>query len=62
VCSSDLMISKIRNEFLNTILIKIPRNQGKLQLIKHTLQSLTDRTLDDKVFRSVKIVFDVDPM
>lgn len=56
------MISKIRNEFLNAILIKIPRNQGKLQQIKHTLQSLADRTLEDKMFRSVKIVFDVDPM
>ncbi len=56
------MISKIRNEFLNSILIKIPRNQGKLQQIKHTLQTLTDRTVEDKMFRSVKIVFDVDPM
>lgn len=56
------MISKIRNEFLHTVLLKIPRNQGKLHLIKHALQSLTERTLEDKLFRSVKIVFDVDPI
>ena len=56
------MISKIRNEFLNTILLKIPRNQGKLNLIKESLLSLASLASDDKAFRNVKIVFDVDPV
>ena len=56
------MISKIRNEFLNTILLKIPRNQGKLNLIKESLLALTELAGQDKSFRNVKIVFDVDPV
>ncbi len=56
------MISKIRNEFLHTILLKIPRNQGKLIAIKEYLQSLASLSADDKSFRAVKIVFDVDPV
>ena len=55
------MISRVRNEFLMTILVKIPRNQGKLPEIKSTLASLADRLLELKDFRKVKIVFDVDP-
>src|SRR5258708_9582711 len=51
------MVSKIRNEFLNSILLKIPRNQGKLNPIKQFLLSLADQTGQDKLFRSVKIVF-----
>ena len=56
------MISKIRNEFLLTILLKIPRNQGKLNLIKSSLLLLAEGAGEDKIFRNVKIVFDVDPM
>ncbi|MDZ4716200.1 MAG: primosomal protein N' [Cytophagales bacterium] len=56
------MISKIRNEFLHTLLIKIPRNQGKLDLIKHDLLAIAGRLGEDKSFRSVKVVFDVDPV
>ena len=56
------MISKIRNEFLNTALLKIPRNQGKLALIKNSLLLLSEAAGEDKIFRNVKIVFDVDPV
>ncbi len=56
------MISKIRNEFLYTILIKIPRNQGKLTAIKTTLGDIADRLYQDKTFRNVSVVFDVDPV
>ncbi|MBY0434290.1 MAG: primosomal protein N', partial [Cyclobacteriaceae bacterium] len=56
------IISKIRNEFLNTILLKIPRNQGKLSIIKSILAELAETTLTQKEFRNAKIVFDVDPV
>jgi primosomal protein N' (replication factor Y) len=56
------MISKIRNEFLHTVLLKIPRNQGQLQEIKEYLLSLAGYAIDEKSFRNVKIVFDVDPV
>lgn len=56
------IISKIRNEYLQTILLKIPRNQGRLADIKTTLIAISDAMHADKTFRSVKIVFDVDPV
>lgn len=55
------MIGKIRNEFLMTILLKIPRNQGKLQETKDQLLLLTDQLHQLKEFRQVKVLFDVDP-
>ncbi len=55
------MISKIRNEFLMAILVKINRDQGKLHEIKHTLSTIATQLLQVKEYRSTKIVFDVDP-
>ncbi len=55
------MISKIRNEYLMSILLKIPRDMGRLAEIKLQLQTIDDKIHLEKVYRSVKIVFDVDP-
>ncbi len=56
------IVSKIRNEFLMTILIKIARDGGRLSNIKKQLISLVDQQTSVKEFRTAKIVFDVDPM
>lgn len=56
------IIAKIRNEFLNTLLIKIPRDQGQLKAVKDGLVACADKLLEDKVHRGVKVVFDVDPL
>ena len=56
------MVSRVRNEYLMTILVKIPRNQGKLPDIKGTLASLAEKLVEDKTFRKVRVVFDVDPV
>jgi primosomal protein N' (replication factor Y) len=56
------VVGKIRNEFLNTILIKIPRDQGKLGLTKAGLITCAQRLQENKTYRTVKIVFDVDPL
>ena len=55
------MVSKIRNEFLLHILLKIPRDQGHLAEVKKQLTETSAVILHDKVYRSVKVVFDVDP-
>ncbi len=55
------MISKIRNEYLMSILLKIPRDMGKLSEIKLRLQVINDKIHQEKAYRSIKIVFDVDP-
>jgi primosomal protein N' (replication factor Y) len=55
------MISKIRNEFLMSILVKINRDQGKLHEIKHAISNTATVLLQSKEYRNAKIVFDVDP-
>jgi primosomal protein N' (replication factor Y) (superfamily II helicase) len=56
------MISKIRNEFLMTILIKVPRDQGKLGDLKSYLLQVVGPLTQAKEYRNTKIVFDVDPV
>ena len=56
------MVSKIRNEFLLHILLKIPRDQGHLADIKKLLTEIPSSSLQQKEFRNVKVVFDVDPV
>lgn len=55
------MVGRLRNEYLMTVLIKIPRNQGRLAAIKRTLQETADELVAQKEFRKVRVVFDVDP-
>jgi len=55
------MISKIRNEYLMSILLKIPRDIGRLSEIKLQLQAIDDKIHSEKTYRSLKFVFDVDP-
>jgi primosomal protein N' (replication factor Y) len=56
------MIGKIRNEFLYSLLIKVPRNQGRLNELKAELLAGAHHLQADKKFRSVRVVFDVDPV
>src|SRR5258707_7366130 len=56
------MVSKIRNEFLLNILLKIPRDQGHLSEVKEIMGESASKALLDKDYRSVKVVFDVDPV
>jgi len=55
------VIGKIRNEFLMSLLLKIPRQQTPLQPIKEQLLAMATALLTDKNFRRGKIIFDVDP-
>lgn len=56
------MISKIRNEYLMTVLLKIPRGIGHLAEIKAMLLETSHRYQQTKEYRNVKFVFDVDPI
>ncbi len=58
---AEPMISKIRNEFLLTIAIKIARDQGKLSETKTLLQEVAEHFKEKKEYRNVKVIFDVDP-
>lgn len=56
------MISKIRNQYLMSILIKIPRDSGHLMEQKGKIVKQVNRLQKLKEFRSVRVVLDVDPI
>jgi primosomal protein N' (replication factor Y) (superfamily II helicase) len=56
------MISKIRNQYLMTILIKMFRGKGDLTANKAMIQEYVDEIQKEKVFRNSRIVIDVDPV
>jgi primosomal protein N' (replication factor Y) len=58
---AEPMVNRVRNEFLVTILLKIPRNQGKLSETKVRLLEIATHVQERKEWRQVKIQFDVDP-
>ena len=55
------LISKIRNEYLQHILIKIERDKVNLSVLKEFLNNTAITVKSIKEFRSGKIVFNVDP-
>jgi primosomal protein N' (replication factor Y) len=56
------MISKIRNQFLLNILIKIPRSKSDLVVIKQNLLQAIQNLLKQKEHRNSRIIVDVDPV
>jgi primosomal protein N' (replication factor Y) len=56
------MISKIRNQFLFSILMKIPRSKADLASIKHHIQHVIHNILKIKEHRNTRIIVDVDPV
>lgn len=56
------MVSKIRNQFLMSVLIKIPRGKSDLVLSKNIIQQSIEQTLKDKTHRNSRIICDVDPV
>lgn len=55
------MISKIRNQYLMNILLKVARGNQSLPLIKQMLLKEVDKLQKEKDFRALRIVIDVDP-
>lgn len=56
------MIAKLRNQYLMSILIKIPRGSSELPAIKKMIQEITNTALKEKEFRTARVVIDVDPV
>jgi primosomal protein N' (replication factor Y) len=56
------MIAKIRNQYLMTILLKIARGKSDLPRIKEQVQSEISFLLQEKAFRNVRFIADVDPV
>jgi primosomal protein N' (replication factor Y) len=56
------MIAKLRNQYLMSILIKIPRHSSELAATKKLIQEIASSALKEKEFRNARIVADVDPV
>jgi len=56
------MVSKIRNQYLMSVLVKIPRNNPELAALKNKLVQSVQNILKEKSFRSARIIIDVDPV
>lgn len=56
------VVAKIRNQYLMSILIKIPRDSGHLADLKSKISNSMSKVLQKKEFRSARIVVDVDPV
>jgi primosomal protein N' (replication factor Y) len=56
------MVARIKNNYLMTLLVKIPRNSGNLEAIKTTIRESLMELLQEKTFRQLRIVVDVDPV
>jgi primosomal protein N' (replication factor Y) len=56
------MISKIRNQFLMTILVKVPRGRSDLPSLKSSIHQHVLQLMKEKEHRNCRIVIDVDPV
>jgi primosomal protein N' (replication factor Y) len=59
---AEPVISRIRNEYRMSLIVKIARDQGQLADIKAMLIHISEHLNEQKEFRSGRIVLDVDPM
>src|SRR5690606_9035479 len=55
-------ISKIRNQFLMEIMLKMNKNQAGIQTIKLTVLEESQRLILKKEFKKTRIVLDIDPI
>jgi primosomal protein N' (replication factor Y) (superfamily II helicase) len=56
------LVERVRNLFLQDIILKIPVNTGKLREIKQFIRREMDKIATDKAFKSIRIYADVDPV
>jgi primosomal protein N' (replication factor Y) (superfamily II helicase) len=55
------MVAKIRNQYLMTLLIKIPRKSTELGQHKKVIQDIIAAIVREKDYRSTRVIADVDP-
>ncbi len=56
------VITKVRNKYLYEVLIKIPKTEKKLNHLKTIIWKSSQQILQNTEFKSVQILFDVDPV
>lgn len=56
------MISKIRNQFLMSLLVKVPRGSVELVALKNDIVESVQQVAKEKAYRNARIIVDVDPV
>ncbi len=56
------IIPRVRNQYIQEIWIKCPRDNKTLDSVKHFLKQQKDYVLGKKGNANVQVIFDVDPM
>jgi primosomal protein N' (replication factor Y) (superfamily II helicase) len=59
---AEPVVNRIRNQYLMELLLKLPRDGTKIQLAKLMIRQQSAILLNNKKFRSVVILADVDPV
>jgi len=59
---AEPMIPRIRNQYIMELMLKLPKDQTTLTLAKNMIQQQKAILANDRKFRSVTIVPDVDPV
>jgi primosomal protein N' (replication factor Y) len=59
---AEPMVSKVRNQYLMSLLIKIPRGKGELHAIKDKLTEAVNEVMKEKERRTGRVIIDVDPV
>lgn len=59
---AEPVVARIRNQYLMTILVKIPRGYAGLNDIKLRIQDCVSTILKEKEYRQTRVVLDVDPV
>ncbi|MCA6073654.1 replication restart helicase PriA [Fulvivirga sedimenti] len=55
------LVNRVRNEYINELWIKLERKGTSPALIKKSLLNHADNIKQEKLFRSIRIIFNVDP-
>jgi len=56
------MVAKVRNQYLMSVLIKVPRSGVSLDELKRQLDGIIAAMMQSKTFKNLRIIPDVDPV
>jgi primosomal protein N' (replication factor Y) len=59
---SEPVVNRIRNQYLMELVLKLPRDSGLMERCKNTLLQLDATLHQERKFKSVILLFDVDPV
>jgi primosomal protein N' (replication factor Y) len=59
---AEPVVARVRNQYLMELMLKLPKDAQTISFAKHVIQQQTAILQNDRAFRSVVIIPDVDPV